>query len=129
MAGINKMQITGWTKVPSKKNSMGYNSKSKRVYKSADVKAFEDNLMQIAGEEKEHWQKSFGTWPMDTRYRMTVSVVYGDRRRRDVQNVFASVCDALQGIVYEDDAQIYEIVGKKQYEKAVWKYTITLEIL
>jgi len=108
---------------------MGYNSKSKRVYKSADVKAFEDNLMQIAGEEKEHWQKAFGTWPMDTRYRMTVSVVYGDRRRRDVQNVFASVCDALQGIAYEDDAQIYEIVGKKQYEKSVWKYTITLEIL
>lgn len=38
--------------------------------------------------------------------RMTVAVYWPDNRRRDLDNAVKSIADGLNGIAYEDDAQI-----------------------
>lgn len=44
--------------------------------------------------------------------RLHVDLYAPDRRRRDLQNLAKLLCDALQGTVYADDAQIAEITWK-----------------
>ena len=58
-----------------------------------------------------------------------LDVTFGDRRRRDIQNLFGSVCDSLNGVVYDDDHQITKVSGSKVYKKGHWEYTITITTL
>lgn len=44
---------------------------------------------------------------------MEITSFFSDKRRRDVQNVPAALCDALNEIVYEDDCQICHINMEK----------------
>ena len=108
---------------------MSFNTKTKRMYKSADVKEFEAYLAQLANEAKTEWEAHNKiAWPMGKQYYLKIECVWGDKRVRDLQNVFASVCDALNGILYDDDSQITRIAALKQYEKDTWTFNLTLEV-
>ena len=61
--------------------------------------------------------------------KLHLDVTFGDRRRRDIQNLFGSVCDSLNGVVYDDDHQITKVSGSKVYKKGHWEYTITITTL
>jgi Holliday junction resolvase RusA-like endonuclease len=47
-------------------------------------------------------------WPMDARYKIRLELYYPDRRRRDGDNVMKAVKDGLNGILWEDDSQVYD---------------------
>jgi len=123
------IEFDGWMKIPAKKNNMKFNSKTKKMYKPHDIRAFEEYLAKIATENKREWEVKEGrAWPMDKEYYLKVEVVYGDRRRRDVQNIFGSVCDSLNGVLYGDDSQIRRIAAQKHYDKDAWQFNIRLEV-
>ena len=46
------------------------------------------------------------TWPTDARYAVTLVVVNGDRRARDLDNV-AKNLDGATGVLWADDSQIW----------------------
>ena len=83
------------------------------MFKDPTVSEFEDYLKALATEEMLDSEMEIIKGEVD----LTIDVVYPDNRRRDLQNTFASVCDALNGIVYEDDSQITSISATKRIEK------------
>lgn len=110
--------IEGTGKIPSKKNRM-------RVFKNRMIKdkgcrEFEQLLSSIARDVMKN------DVPFKDDVSLSLMVIFGDRRRRDLQNLFGSVCDSLNGIVYEDDSQIVDLQATKHYIKGEWKYTIRI---
>ena len=92
------------------------------MYKTNDVKDFEEYLSLIAHKKMEEMKQE----KFEGRVALHLDVVFGDRRKRDLQNCFGSVCDALNNIVYKDDSQIYELSGSKEYEKDTWTFEVTV---
>ena len=45
-------------------------------------------------------------WRMDARYTVTIHVFAPDKRRRDLDNVAKSILDGLNGVLWDDDAQV-----------------------
>lgn len=45
-------------------------------------------------------------WRLDQRYDVSVWATFPDRRNRDIDNVVKMVLDALQGVAYQNDAQV-----------------------
>jgi Holliday junction resolvase RusA-like endonuclease len=117
------LEIMGQKKIPSKKNNMGI--RHNRMYKPKELQVFEDYVGWLANQS----MAECGWVTTEEPVEMVLSVVFGDRRKRDIQNCFGSVCDALNGIVYKDDSQIQRIVGSKSYEKGVWSFKIEVKVL
>ena len=116
------VSIVGRGKVPSKKNKMKLSNRGGKVrtYKDPSVSLFENDLKMLARIEMK------GRKPTSKPVSMSLNVIMGDRRRRDLQNCFGSVCDALNDIVYEDDCQIELLIGIKTYKKNRWGYEIKI---
>lgn len=108
--------IEGYRKIISKKNKMKVFRN--RLYKTKDVRDFEDYVSEIALKVME--KKKILKVPVSLRLEIT----FGDKRRRDLQNCFDTICDALNSIVYEDDSQIVSLTGSKKYEKGMWLFRI-----
>ena len=115
--------IIGDRRIPSKKNNMKIGRR--RVYKDPAVSEFEEYLKALATEEMLDSQTEMIEGPV----KLTLSVTYPDKRRRDLQNCFAAVCDALNDIVYKDDSQIVEISATKQVIKGEDGFVIYVEEL
>ena len=107
------------TKLISKKNRMKV-TRGGRCYKPAAIKAFEKLVAYGATE-------AYDGSPSTKNLKMTLDVTFGDRRSRDLQNCYDCICDALEGIIYINDNQITELVGKKSYQKGVWEFRIIIE--
>lgn len=45
----------------------------------------------------------------DSRWRLSVSVICADKRRRDVDRVASMCMDALEGVAYENDSQVDQL--------------------
>lgn len=43
-----------------------------------------------------------------------IEYTFGDKRRRDINNYDKLIVDALEGVVYEDDKQIVELILRKK---------------
>jgi Holliday junction resolvase RusA-like endonuclease len=94
-----------------------------RTRKSDELKLFESYVELIA-----RTQMQLKCLPVFQKpVKMHLEVVFGDRRKRDLQNCFGSVCDALNGVVYEDDCQIVYLSASKRVERKQWGFTITVE--
>ena len=57
--------------------------------------------------------------PFEGPINMSISVHFGDKRRRDVQGHLKALIDAFQGILYKDDSQIVFISASKHYDKVM----------
>jgi Holliday junction resolvase RusA-like endonuclease len=120
MSGPLTIKIHNYGKIPSKKNRMRvYNN---RMIKAQDVRTFETMLANRARQIMSLLKLD----PLEGPVKLHLDVTFGDRRRRDLQNLFGSVCDSLNDIVYVDDHQITKLSGSKVYKKGQWEYTITI---
>lgn len=115
--------IHGTGKIPSKKNQMIV--VGRRLVKSKDVKRFETELKCLALQTMVQADLPVTADPVN----LHLSVTFGDRRKRDIQNCFGAVCDALEGVVYDNDSQIKYISADKTYVKGVWGYTIKIQTI
>lgn len=57
-------------------------------------------------------------WPMDAEYSVSVVAYYGDRIRRDIDNIAKSILDGLNGVSWDDDWRIVELFIRRDYDKA-----------
>lgn len=111
------------TKILSKKNKMKVFRN--RIYKSKEIKDFEK---MVAGVALVEMNKS-NLLPTTSPIRLNLDVWLGDNRKRDLQNFFDTICDALQSVVYVDDSQIVELSAKKYIIPGVWKFKIKIDIV
>ena len=58
---------------------------------------------------------------------MTISVFFGDRRKRDVHGHLKALIDGFNGILYKDDSQIVGLVVTKHYDPKLPRSVITVE--
>lgn len=72
---------------------------------SDDAKAFKLECAWIA--------KAAGCRPITGAVELHITLVPANRVCMDLDNALKVVIDALKGIVYEDDAQIYKIVAER----------------
>ena len=96
-----------------------------RMIKPKKLKEFEYQLKTLAIDEMTRKQQQTLSGPVS----LHLTVTFGDQRRRDIQNCFGSICDALNDVCYHDDSQIVEITGVKRYEKNNWEYIIQVETI
>jgi Holliday junction resolvase RusA-like endonuclease len=76
-------------------------------------------------EEYVTWKQNFAVYcmaqgpvtPLDGPLRMTVIASYKDKRRKDVDNIAGAVMDALNGIAYADDEQVFDLHSVKVYSQ------------
>ena len=118
-----ELKILGYRKLVSKKNKMKvYN---RRLVKTKELKDFETYVSFIALEAMKEQEAEIFKVPVE----LELKVWFGDKRKRDLQNCFDTVCDSLENIVYTDDSQIRKLTGYKYYEKNIWKFEITVRPL
>jgi len=118
-----ELKILGYRKLLSKKNKMKvYN---RRLVKTKELKDFETYVSFIALEAMKDQELEVFKVPVE----LELKVWFGDKRKRDLQNCFDTVCDSLENIVYTDDSQIRKLTGYKFYEKNIWKFEITVRPL
>jgi Holliday junction resolvase RusA-like endonuclease len=117
------IKIHNYGKIPAKKNRMRV--VGKRMIKDEKTRTFEAMLKTRATQI----MMAIGSPIIDGPVKLHLDVTFGDRRRRDLQNLFGSVCDSLNGVVYEDDCQITKLSACKRYQKGIWEYTITITTL
>ena len=63
------------------------------------------------------------------RLKLTVVAYMPDQRRRDADNVAKSVSDGLNGVVWDDDDQVVELVVRKELDRDHPRTKITIEEL
>ena len=118
-----ELKILGYRKLLSKKNKMKvYN---RRLVKTKELKDFETYVSFIALEAMKDQELEVFKVPVE----LELKVWFGDKRKRDLQNCFDTVCDSLENIVYTDDSQIRKLTGYKYYEKNIWKFEIVVRPL
>lgn len=59
--------------------------------------------------------------------KVKLELVFKDRRERDIDNYCKSIFDALNGILWEDDKQIYELHTTKRIGAKEDYFKITIE--
>ena len=92
----------------SKKNRMII--AGKRLIKAGPVRDYEALVETIAIVE----MSRLGMKPFTGPCAIQITCFWPDRKRRDVHNVFGSICDALQGHCYIDDNQLVSTYAEKR---------------
>ena len=59
--------------------------------------------------------------------RMVADLFYDDNRWRDLDNGTKTIADALQGLAYEDDAQIFEMILRKHRGQSQGRAAVAVE--
>lgn len=100
------------TKIPlhaiSKKNRMRY--WKGMVLKDPSIKSYENALIL-------HFKQTYTKSPYIEAIKVEITITWKDNRRRDIQNALDIILDVGQGIIYNDDYQVVEIVARKIIEK------------
>lgn len=68
---------------------------------------------QYQWEAKAQWRGK----PLEGDVDLTINLYFGTKRKADWDNFHKLSCDALTGIVYEDDSQIQRVLVTKHYDK------------
>ena len=66
--------------------------------------------------------------PYEGAVRLLIDLWLPDRRRRDVDNCAKSICDALNGIAYEDDSQIVELIIRRHIDRERPRAEVIVEL-
>lgn len=111
----------------TKSNTLQTSFKGKKarrfVYIPARIKAYEASL-------REHAERAIGRRRPTKKYvKMTVHFYLGTKRRKDLQNLDKSLCDAFNGIVYKDDNQIHELHEYKHLDRDNPRVEVVIETI
>lgn len=101
--------------VISKKNRLRWGKG--RAYKDPKALAFEEELSATA---RLAVATAPGSWPLRGPIKLQIGVCQPDKRRRDLQNWSDTICDALNGVVYEDDSQVVKLEMQKTFGSEWW---------
>lgn len=77
-------------------------------------KKYRESKDALQWEAKGQWQGD----PIDRKVAMNLLLYFGDKRQRDIDAYIKIILDALEGVCYTNDNQIYELHVFKQIDKA-----------
>jgi Holliday junction resolvase RusA-like endonuclease len=108
-------------KLVSTNSAYSTTNRSGRVFCTSKARAFKKSVHSLALKQC----KQGGWKTTDGRVKVRVLLTFPDRKRRDVDNI-KLLLDALEGVVYNDDSQIFELNIKKQIVKNVNHIHVTV---
>ena len=99
--------------------------KGGRWYTPKETKAFESSVGAYAwhGVCQQKW------WDLDGRFAVELDIYFPDKRRRDIDNVAKSVLDGCNGILWDDDSQVVELVLKRFLDRENPRTVMRVEIV
>lgn len=65
--------------------------------------------------------------PLAGKIRLTCTFFLPDARRRDLDNLIKSVLDGLNGVAWEDDSQVVEVMARKEIARNHPRTDISIE--
>ncbi len=97
--------------------------KGGRHYTPAQTRAYESRVrwLAIAAASAAGWRPI-----ADASYALDLVVVFPDARRRDLDNVTKSLCDALNGVAWLDDSQVAELHVRRGIDRASPRVEVTI---
>ncbi|NLL20008.1 MAG: RusA family crossover junction endodeoxyribonuclease [Clostridia bacterium] len=104
--------------VPKGRPRLGMRGKKAFVYTPTATKEYEKLVGWVA--------KCSGCKPIDGAVAVTLTVY--TRGKMDVDNMAKSILDGLNGVAYEDDDQVVELLVKKHKVKATRDERVEIEI-
>lgn len=84
-----------------------YGRTGRGVYMKPDVKEAKD---AIGWEARNQYRGE----PLTGALKLSIAIYWPDKRRRDIDNGLKLIMDALTGILWNDDAQVYDLEVKKR---------------
>ena len=96
-------------KAISVNHAYGYNPKTNRRYLVSEGVMFKNSVAYLV---KSQLPKGYKINPDDS-FNVKISFHFEDKRRRDVDDYFKLLIDALTGILWKDDSQIILLTGVK----------------
>jgi len=107
------------------------NWRTRRVTRFTPKKTrqYERAIKNVAAAELLRRRSLVPVWPLDARYRVEVSAFFGDARRRDADNVGKACCDALNGILWNDDSQIVTLTVNRAVDRDCPRTEVRVEVL
>lgn len=103
-----------------------------RFYTPSKTSAYERTVAQIclAAMAEAGYRRYSGTWPRDATYGIDILIVPGSLRRFDWDNVAKAVQDALNGILWDDDSQVWSAsVVKTEVDRSRPRVEVKVEVL
>ena len=85
-------------------------------------KRYREAKIALAAEIAGEWT----TAPLSTPVELNIKQYFGDKRRRDIDAHLKILLDAMEGIVYDNDNQIFEMHVTKNYDKENPRVEITI---
>jgi len=107
-----------------KSKSNNYRRGKGSFYKSKEMTDQEDEIRAITIQSLPYNHTLY-----DKPVKVTVTVCYTDRRRRDLDGTFKGLFDCLNGLVWKDDALVHEMHAYKKIGCPEASTTITVEVL
>lgn len=104
-------------KIPSINNTyvMGVNG----VFKNKDVKVYQTDLAYFCQLHSKEYRDLF------LKEKLEVNLVFGVKNKnRDLDNMVKSTLDAIQGICFRNDCQIYRLVVEKEITAKPYEYVL-----
>jgi len=111
------------TSFRGKRGKKGKGKVSRFVYIPKRIKDYEKSLKEHAIQVVQNKR------PTTKLLRMTVHYYLGTKRRKDLQNLDKSLCDAFNGVVYKDDNQIHEMHEYKHLDRANPRVEVLIETI
>jgi crossover junction endodeoxyribonuclease RusA len=88
-----------------------YGRSGGRVYLKPEVQAAKDAMGWEA-------RAQYRGKPLDGKLKVTISIWWPDLRKHDVDNGLKLMLDAMTGILWHDDGQVFSLTITKDFDKA-----------
>jgi Holliday junction resolvase RusA-like endonuclease len=109
---------------PRTKSNSHYFFKGRMVIPKR-VRDYEKSLKETAA----NYMKNSGKRPTTRLVKVKAIYYLGTKRRKDLQNLPKSTCDALEGVVFNDDSQIHKLQIEKKLDRKNPRVCITVELM
>jgi len=102
----------------------------KHTFTPKRTRVYESEVKTEAQTELRKWrsQNQCG-WSTANRFGLTLHLYFSDRRKRDLDNCAKAITDALNGVVYDDDAQIDELHVYREFDKEWPRAVVYVRVL
>lgn len=117
---MNPIVLTFFFKAISKSNEK-FMGRNRRFFLSPKFREFENKIKMFA-------RMQYKGAVIHTPLSVTITANFNDKRHCDATNLFKGICDALQGLIYENDKQIKEaMITVYEDKRKLDMFKITIE--
>lgn len=102
---------------------------SKHAFTPKRTRDYEKAARHTAFQAVQQWQNTHGGWGLQNRYSVSLFLFFSDLRKRDLDNAGKSILDAMNGVVYNDDAQIDELFARRLVDKDVPRAVVSVRVI